>query len=167
MTFFYRQMLEVIESGFLYIAQPPLFKVKRGKEEFYVKDEREMNEKLLEWSASKLAVKRNGGKPLKGDEMTTLAKNIGSFHEAYGRISSSHTLRGVVDLLLKHNIELPGEGAEIILARISELKKSEKNFSLVFRAEDQADNVDIRVFQLEQFQNRILLHRGMRGAGMP
>ena len=145
LTFFYRQMPEVIESGYLYIAQPPLFKVKRSKQEFYVKDEREMNEKLLEWSASKLSLKCNGGTPIKGDGMTALARQIGGFYEAYGKISSSHSLRALVDLLLRNGIELTGEGAEIILARLSELKKHHKDFSLVFRPQDAADNVDIRI----------------------
>ena len=48
LTFFYRQMRDLIERGYLYIAQPPLFKVKRGKNERYVKDERELENYLLD-----------------------------------------------------------------------------------------------------------------------
>ncbi|MGE5276773.1 MAG: DNA topoisomerase (ATP-hydrolyzing) subunit B [Acidobacteriota bacterium] len=47
LTFFYRHMLPVIEKGFLYIAQPPLFKVTEGKKETYLKDEKEMSKFLL------------------------------------------------------------------------------------------------------------------------
>ena len=51
LTFFYRQMRELVDAGYVYIAQPPLFRAKRGRSEFFIRDEREMESWLLRRSA--------------------------------------------------------------------------------------------------------------------
>ena len=55
LTFFYRQMPTLIENGYIYIAQPPLFRVKRGKSETYIKDERDLEAFLIKRARPKRA----------------------------------------------------------------------------------------------------------------
>jgi DNA gyrase subunit B len=57
LTFFYRQLPKIIESGYIYIAQPPLFRVKRGKSETYIKDERDLEAFLIKRAAEARVVR--------------------------------------------------------------------------------------------------------------
>src|SRR5213076_3582993 len=60
LTFFYRQMGELIDRGHIFIAQPPLFKVKKGRTEQYIKDERQMAKFLLKKATDNLTIVANG-----------------------------------------------------------------------------------------------------------
>jgi hypothetical protein len=75
LTFFYRQMPELVERGHIYIAQPPLYRAKLGKEERYLKDEHELNEHMLRLALVDAALLPAPQRdPIRGDALAELAK---------------------------------------------------------------------------------------------
>ncbi|WP_158747180.1 DNA topoisomerase (ATP-hydrolyzing) subunit B [Acidisphaera sp. L21] len=74
LTFFFRQMPELIERGYLYIAQPPLFKATRGKDERYIKDDAALEDYLLDKALAEAALTYADGSTLQGDELAVEAK---------------------------------------------------------------------------------------------
>lgn len=75
LTFFFRWMVDVINRGYLYFAQPPLFKVKRGKQEFYVKDESELDDTILRNGLENVKIRKKDGEFLEGTILINLIKN--------------------------------------------------------------------------------------------
>jgi len=144
LTFFYRQMPELIERGYLFIAQPPLFKIKRGKEELYIKDERTLNQRLLEWGCKRLTLKPQGKRgAVEGAAVEPVALRLKAYNEAYEKITHSASLRHLIDVMLAHRIKLTGLGPEALLAKVAELKTKVDDFSLVIRPEDPAGPIEL------------------------
>jgi len=73
LTFFYRQMPELIERGYLYIAQPPLYKVERGKSTQYIKDQSELDDYLIDAGSKDASLKLDGGAMVTGQDLKRIA----------------------------------------------------------------------------------------------
>jgi len=84
LTFFYRQMKELIERGHIYIAQPPLYRVKHGKTEVYLKDEDELKQLLLKLALSEAELHTGGNGHALRDEV--LEKLVRDYSEAKGAV---------------------------------------------------------------------------------
>lgn len=77
LTFFYRQMPELVERGHIYIAQPPLYKVKHGKQERYLKDDHELKQYMLQMALSEAELVTEGGKePISKAALEEVAKEF-------------------------------------------------------------------------------------------
>ncbi len=102
LTFFFRKMRPLVEKGHLYIAQPPLFKVKRGKKEYYIKGETELEDYLLDRSVEKLRLlTQNGKSPMAGERLKEFVKKVLRYYEILGHFERRKRDPMVIDAFVK------------------------------------------------------------------
>jgi DNA gyrase subunit B len=99
LTFFFRQMPQLIERGYLYIAQPPLFKYKKGKVERYLKDESALLEFLSDSGMTNLEIKDALGRDIDRNVLTSLVKKLQRYTLLLG-MASRRKARGLVEFLI-------------------------------------------------------------------
>src|SRR5688500_5701076 len=109
LTFFYRQMPELVERGHIYIAQPPLYRAKLGKEERYLKDEHELNEFMLKQALVEAALHPGAERePIRGDALAQLAKSY---------LLSEAVIERVSQLIDREVVQAVLRGAQVDLTR--------------------------------------------------
>lgn len=87
LTFFYRHMKPLIDKGYLYIAQPPLYKIKRGNSEIYLKNEQALQEYLINGALSDSSVETASGEVASGAELEGLVTNLTAFSDSLTSVS--------------------------------------------------------------------------------
>src|SRR5881409_3815630 len=119
LTFFYRQMSELIERGNIYIAQPPLFKVKKGKAERYLKDENALNEYLSDLAAEEVEVYLESAQAFAtGRRLLPILKKLIAFEGLLARFGKKQQEAG----LLRAFVDEPGLDRDL-LKHTAALKK--------------------------------------------
>jgi DNA gyrase subunit B len=129
LTFFFRQMPQLIEGGYLYIAQPPLFKVTRGKSEQYLKDERAMEDYLIETGLDDCVLKLASGEDRKGRDLQALLEDarvirgiLNNMHSRYNRsVVEQAAIAGVLAPHVIGDIEKANAAADYIAKRLDAL----------------------------------------------
>ncbi len=105
LTFFYRQMFELVERGHIYIAQPPLYKVKKGKQERYVKDDDELNAYLLQQALSGAKLYVNDHSPAISDmALEDIARNYLATRNVIKRLSRRFDINILEQMAIIHRL---------------------------------------------------------------
>ncbi len=129
LTFFYRQMPELIDRGHLYIAQPPLYKVSRGKSEQYLKDERALEDYLIATGLEEAVFRTHSGDERAGVDLHDLveqARNIrgllGAIHSRYSRqVVEQAAIAGVLNARIATDPQVAQQAADYIARRLDKL----------------------------------------------
>ena len=96
LTFFFRQMPDLIEGGFLYIAQPPLYKVARGKSEVYLKDQAALDDYLIEMGTEGAVLRLQTGEEIAGADLTRVIEGARQFRRVLDAFPT-HYPRGILE----------------------------------------------------------------------
>ncbi|HEX5423432.1 MAG TPA: DNA topoisomerase (ATP-hydrolyzing) subunit B [Candidatus Acidoferrales bacterium] len=105
LTFFFRHMRELIDKEHVYIAQPPLYRVKRGKMDRYIRDEREFSRELMKRATEEHVVKGKTGKSLEGGDLTQFLLNIQEYDQVAGKLARKLRDPKLVELLAESDLE--------------------------------------------------------------
>ena len=103
LTFFYRQMRLLIESGYIYIAQPPLFRAKRGRSEFFIRDERDMEKWLITRATESRVLHLPDGTQFAGAELEARLERLMAFQKYLQIVERRGPSRDVVLGILERN----------------------------------------------------------------
>ncbi len=103
LTFFYRQMRTLVENGYVYIAQPPLFRAKRGRNETFIRDERALESWLMKRAVESRTVVLEDGTQIAGDDLEQRLEKLISFRKYLQIVERRGPTRDVVIALLDHN----------------------------------------------------------------
>ncbi len=105
LTFFYRQLPEIINRGYLYIAQPPLFKVGKGKNQKYLKDEKEYSDYILKRTCDLKFVKTDlNDNELSGHELYLFITNLAEYYSTLNQLNKQGLYPDLVELLINNGV---------------------------------------------------------------
>ncbi|WP_028580093.1 DNA topoisomerase (ATP-hydrolyzing) subunit B [Desulfogranum japonicum] len=104
LTFFYRQMLPLIENGYVYIGQPPLYRLARGKKEQYFLDDEDLNNHLYSQASSLFSIQTEQDEILMGDEMVQLLQRLSHFEKILTFLERMNIADKMVLFLLQQKV---------------------------------------------------------------
>jgi DNA gyrase subunit B len=130
LTFFYRQLPQLIENGYLYIAQPPLYKAKRSSSEVYLKDDKAMEEYLINAGLSDAVLTLHGGAQVAGEDLKRLVLRARDVKVSLQNLSRTLPLKiveqcaiaGAFNPNILDNVELAKQAAGYVAKRLDHLE---------------------------------------------
>jgi DNA gyrase subunit B len=133
LTFFYRQMKHLVDAGHIYIAQPPLYRLGRGKKEQYFADDEELNKFLFEQASSTMVVKHGEGKKavdISGADMVDMLRKLSGYYKVIQYLERMGIWEDMVTFLLNNNVTSADQFADEDFVKELRNQLQEKNFIL-------------------------------------
>ncbi|MGC9005978.1 MAG: DNA topoisomerase (ATP-hydrolyzing) subunit B [Sulfurihydrogenibium sp.] len=148
LTLFYRFFPQIIENGHLYIAQPPLYKLKKGRSEMYVKDDEELNKIVIEFASDEIAIEGKNLNKTQIKELAKLAKEYKTLKENLYKKKD----KAVVDTLIKLNVsEEDIRDEEKVKQIVENLKQTLPNYNIYYKFNNEEADYEIFIERQERF----------------
>jgi DNA gyrase subunit B len=184
LTFFYRQLPELIERGHVFIAQPPLFRAKRGKTEHYIKDERELEHWLIHRAAESRVARLADGRELSGPELERVLHRLIAFNKFRRGVERHGYQRDVVRALMDRDARdraffADQDGLRRIAAELSSptrtvgVEADEEHNVSALRVEDRSNGyprhytIDLDFVSGGEYRTLLASYREIRGVRLP
>ncbi len=184
LTFFYRQLPELVDRGYVYIAQPPLFRAKRGKAEHYIKDERELDNWLIHRAVESRVVRQPDGTEISGATLEKLLHRLIAFKKYFGVIARRGYEYDVVRALMDQDARDRQFFTDADrLARLAEdlssatrrvtLEADEEHNISVLRVEDRSNGypkhyvLDLDFVSTGEYRTLLASYRDIKGIHLP
>ena len=143
LTFFFRQMPDIIANGYLYIAQPPLYKTKKGKAEAYIQNDADLTEKLLDLALDKIKFARGG-------ELKEFCTKVISLRSQKNQLTHNPKLKVMVDLFYKNNQKLESTNLSLVYKVMQDMLKENPEEGLMVHLQPEREEMDI-LYQDKRF----------------
>ena len=183
LTFFYRQMRELIERGHVHIAQPPLYRAKRGRSEQYIKDDRELDAYLIRRATESRAL-RVPGREFAGEELEATLRNLMRFQKLLQVVERRGPSRDVVTVLVERRVRdraffMDRGGVEDLCralespARTVSVEPDEEHNAFRLRIDDRTagyprqNDVGVEFVEAPEFRSLAGAHELIRGLRAP
>jgi DNA gyrase subunit B len=181
LTFFFRQMPEVIEKGYLYIAQPPLFKVKKGRTEKYIQNETEMQDMLFELASEDIEIPIKGNY-IRGKVLIPYIKRLYRFERLIEWFERRRQERDLLEFLMRQEVskhtlkdragleelfkKMKAQHPKISVGNI-QFDEEHQTYSVEIRRQNYTLNLDIRFITSPEFRELANLFNTMKDFGTP
>jgi len=152
LTLFYRYFPQIIENGHLYLAQPPLYKLKKGRSEIYVKDDEELAKIVIEYASDEVSIEDKNLNKLEIKEIAKLSKEYKDLKQSIYKRKD----KKVIDEILKLSLtEEDLRSEEKVKEIVEKLKEVLKEYEVYYKYDPEEADYDIFVERRERFSKTV------------